>query len=74
MIGQGTLSFKYGSGVTDGIVFYRVLSPSLLYRVLTRKKRRDLISGKWLVIGNIIIWFKKTKYVYGIGENNDNRY
>lgn len=65
MIGHGTLVFDWKNFVvTDGVIFYRVLSPALLFRFLFPKKKRNGISGWWLVIKDVIIWFKKEKYIY----------
>lgn len=60
---QGTLVFDYKSfRVSDGIEYWKVLSPSLLFRLCYKKRKRDRVCGKWLIVGNWIIWFKKRKY------------
>lgn len=60
---QGTLVFDYKSfKVTDGIYYYTVLCPQLLFRLLYKKKKRDRVCGQWWLLGNYIIWFKKMKY------------
>ena len=60
---QGTLVLDYRSFmVTDGLEYWRTLSPSLLFRLFYKKKKRDRVCGKWIVVGNWIVWFKKMKY------------
>jgi hypothetical protein len=60
---QGTLILDYFSFcVTDGIEYYKILSPSLLFRLFYKKKKRDRLCGEWLIIYGIIIWFRKRKY------------
>lgn len=58
--GEGRLLIS-GRGVTDGVVFFKVLSPSLHIRIATIKKRNPNFSGAWLAIGNTIVWTRKIK-------------
>ena len=63
IIGEGVLVFDYKSfAITDGIEYYRNVSPQLLFRLLYKKKKRDKVHGKWWMISNMIIWFRKERY------------
>ena len=65
MIATGTLSLDYRTKqVWDGVVWYKVLSPSLLYRLIEGKHTRKYISGTWISFNQWIIWFKKDKFIY----------
>lgn len=48
--------------VTDGIDYWNVLCPQLLFRLLYKKRKRDRVCGKWWMIGSWIFWFIKKKY------------
>jgi hypothetical protein len=61
----GTLAFDYKvNQMTDGVNWYDILSPSLLFRLIQRKKTRPLINGVAYILGTKIIWFNKIKYTY----------
>ena len=60
---HGTLALDYKSfRVTDGIEYYRVLSPALLFRLLYKKRKRDRVCGSWLILSGLIIWFRRERY------------
>lgn len=64
-IGKGCLLYDYKTKeVTDGNCWYRVVSPSLIYRLWFNKPTKRNIDGKWLLIGNTIVWFKKIDYIH----------
>lgn len=64
-IGRGALGFDYKANqMSDGIYWFKVLSPSLLLRLRNRKPTRNYISGVWLVIGDTIVFFIKKRYVF----------
>lgn len=71
-IGQGVLYFvpRYWI-IYDGNTFYRVFSLALLFRMAFGKRWKRRIDGKWIVIGDVIVWFKKEKFLhhhFKIGE------
>lgn len=48
-----------GNSITDGIIYYRTISPTLL-RIASHRGKRNLSTvGKWLSISEVIIWFRK---------------
>lgn len=60
---QGVLVFDYKAFmVSDGLEYWKVICPQLLFRLFYKKRKRDRICGRWWFIGNWIIWFKKEKY------------
>ncbi|MFA5299839.1 MAG: hypothetical protein WC389_16770 [Lutibacter sp.] len=60
---NGVLIFDYVTfSVSDGLEYWKVLCPQLLFRLLYKKRKRDRICGRWWIIGKLIIWFKKEKY------------
>lgn len=64
-IGKGCLLYEYKNKLlTDGVVYYRVLSPFLWFRLAFNKRNKRNIDGAWLVIGDIIVWFHKIKYYH----------
>ena len=65
MLGIGSLCFDYKDfSVTDGVIWYKVLWPSLLFRLLNKKPTRPCIYGVWFNWGRWIIWFMKKGYVF----------
>ena len=65
IIGQGCLFFHYKTyELHDGIIWYKTISLSLLFRLIFGKKTKRWCNGKFLAIGNIIIWFKKEPYCF----------
>jgi hypothetical protein len=60
---QGTLVLDYRDfKVTDGLEYWNVLCPQLIFRLLYRKRKRDRVCGRWWILFRLVIWFKKTKY------------
>lgn len=61
MIAFGEGRLKIGNNnITDGIIFYKSISPSL--RRIMRHKKRDLsIVGQWWTFNNWLFWFKKVR-------------
>lgn len=75
IIGIGTLTFdNVKKQVSDGNIFYKVLSPSLK-RLLNKNPSRSYVCGRFLAIKNIIFCFKKEKRYtfkhYLINETTD---
>ena len=64
IVAHGSLILDRIFWVTDGVVWYVVLSPSLLFRFIDKKPTRKYINGKWVMVHRFIVLFKKTKYVH----------
>ncbi|TBR16977.1 hypothetical protein EPO66_03615 [bacterium] len=60
MIGEGGLRLSK-TCAWDGVVYFNVLSPTLLFKMWFSKKRDNNTNGIWLFVGNTIIWFRKLK-------------
>lgn len=57
-VGVGRL--KIGSRViTDGIDYFRTVSPYLISKMVKHNKRDDSVYGRWLVVNDVILLFKK---------------
>jgi hypothetical protein len=48
--------------VSDGIDYFKVLCPQLMFRLLYKKRKRDRVCGRWWILGNWVVWFKRMKY------------
>lgn len=67
MIGTGRLWLSSNGIVTDGVVFYKTISLTLIKRMRKSGKNDDKgmnrksesILGTWFCINGLIIWFKK---------------
>lgn len=60
---KGVLVFDYKSFmVTDGLEYWKVLCPQLLFRLIYKKRKRDRVCGRWWLWKDFIIWFVKEKY------------
>lgn len=63
LVEEGVLAFNYKSfAVTNGLETYWTISPSILFRLMYKKVKRDRVCGRWLLLGKCIIWFTKMKY------------
>lgn len=51
--------------ITDGIIYYKTISPYLLWKQYHCKKRDYSIVGSWLAIGWLIVWFRKDNKLGG---------
>ena len=62
-LGEGTLGIVAKTGkVSDGVAEYFVASPRL--KKLVKNFRRDkTVTGRWVAIGDVIVWFKKVNKV-----------
>ena len=52
--------------VTDGVNWFKVLSPKLRHS-MRLNKRDSSVVGKWISVNNWIIWFKKDNRKFGKG-------
>lgn len=60
-IGEGKLILCHDHmEVCDGVNFFKTTSPSLLRKLKRKKVRQDTIQGIWIVIGDVVVLFKKT--------------
>jgi len=57
-VGRIWLSQK---GITDGVIFFRTISPALIWRILFNHKRNLPFSGQFIAINDVIIWIRKLK-------------
>ena len=60
MIGIGTLMKVDNTHVTDGVAHYTVTSFRLL-GLLKHIRRDKTITGKWIALGSVIVYFEKIK-------------
>jgi len=61
VLGAGRLKMgisKFGTIATDGVSFFRVLSPRLRH-IMKRKKRDNSVVGKFLLFNDVIVLFHK---------------
>jgi hypothetical protein len=61
MIAFGSGRLKLSSYVaTDGVIFFKVFSPSLR-RIMKHRKRDLLVVGNFICVGDRIVLFRKVK-------------
>lgn len=58
--GEGMLARINKSAVTDGVQDYLVISPRLL-RLMNKERRDKTFTGEWMLVGQVIVYFKKHK-------------
>jgi hypothetical protein len=57
-VGEGRLKISH-KHITDGTVWYKTISPYLLWKQYHCRKRDMSLVGKWLAVNQLIVWFKK---------------
>lgn len=61
-LGEGNLRIsRQYRFATDGVVFFKILSPALLFRLKFNRKKDLGIQGRFLAINDKIIWVQKRK-------------
>ena len=59
---QGQSAWKGAWAYDEGVTYYHILSPSLLWKAQNIHNKRDLsVVGKWIAVNDVIILFRKEK-------------